>query len=342
MQCWNCGFENVPDAPACGRCASRLNLDGVSVEPPRADGLHTATHVRRVGHRLRAVANELGVVWRKVRVVVPEPLDSRALAWSFIPGLGHLKTDRRPRGRLLLSMWLIVLALAIVGAATPWAPYLLGGLVAIHSFAIVSLFAANLAYESLAMRGAFGLLVYLGLNFFAYLPVIWFCSGFLVVLRITGAPLGAAVETGDGLLCVGRWLQPAAFAIGDVVLYRIEGMQEEGLIIQPGINVDRVMGCPGDRIQYEGGTLLVNGAPPEEGARPLGRLPSFGAFDVQLGPHEYAIFTSIQARNPYAHLPRNRHWPDHVVRHLTVVARDDILERVMVRVYPLSRFGRGR
>jgi len=277
-------------------------------------------------------------IWSNLGVLIPEPLDWRALAWSFVPGLGHLKTGRPRLGRILLPGWIIMLALALIGIATPWARYALAGMIALHTLALVSLFAANLAYERLLMRAAFGLFVYVSLHFFAYEPALWLCTRFLVATSIHWTPRGSVVESGDGLLFEGPWIRPARFARGDTVLYRLERLELTGFILRAGLSVDRVVGVPGDRVQREHGMLLVNGRPPADDAGPLGRVP-LGAFDFQLGPREYAVFTTFGLRNPFAHLLPNQRVPPSMVRRLSVVAYDDIVGRVVLRLRPLSRFG---
>jgi len=338
MQCSSCTFENLPGARLCARCGSRLDLDGVTVEPPRASRHNAATAVRRTAYRLRSQCPDFAAVWAGLKRLHPEPLDGRALAWSFIPGLGHLKTGRRFWGRVLLPAWLGFFALMVLSLGTGWTQYMLVAMISVHTLAIVTLFAAGLAFEGFFMRAAFGLLVFLAFNFFLYDPCVWLCSRFLVIVPIAHSPGGDVIQAGDGLLCEGPWLRPESFARGNIVLYRIEGRAADGVLIRAGHGVNRVVGGPGDRVTRENGVLTVNGAEPEERCAPLGRPVAIGDFDVALHPHQYAVFTTVE-RRAYGLHRANPLESRAVTRHLSVVTYDDILGRVIVRLRPFSRFG---
>jgi hypothetical protein len=108
-------------------------------------------------------------------------------------------------------------------------------------------------------------------------------------------------------------------------------------VVHGGRSVDRVIGVPGDRIQRIGSRVLVNGTPPKAGEEPPGQLQLPGDFSFDLGPHEYAIITTVNVMNPYG---PNQRLPADVMRHLTVFRDDEILGRVIYRLRPFSRMGR--
>lgn len=272
-------------------------------------------------------------------VVIPEPIDGRALAWSFIPGLGHLKTGRRRWGRILLPTWLGFLALALLSIGTWWLQFMLAGLVAVHALAVVTLFAANLAFERFFMRAAFGMVVFLTFHFLVYRPCFSLCSQFLVIVPIAHSPGGTVVLDGDALLSEGPWLRPASFTRGDVVVYRLTNFSANGIFVRAGYGVNRVVGEPGDRVTHKDALLLVNGRPPQEGYGPLGRIRNLGDLDVVLAPREYAVFTTVELGGANAHRPQLWRSPT-LARHLSIVRYDDIVGRVIVRLRPLVRFGR--
>ncbi len=339
MQCVSCTCENLPGAQLCARCGSRLALGGVAIEPPRASRHNVGTALRRTAYRLRSHCPDFAKLWSALRTLNPEPLDGRALVWSFIPGLGHLKTGRRQWGRVLLSAWLGFFVLMVLSLGTAWARFMLAGMIAVHTLAVVTLFAASLAFEGLFMRAAFGLVVFLGFNFFAYEPCVSVCSRFLVVVPIAHNPGGGAVQDGDGLLCEGPWIRPASFARGDVVLYRLGALAGNDAFIEAGYGVNRVVGTPGDLVTHKGGVLTVNGERPEERYAPLGQMPEIGYLNVTLGPREYAVFTTLERRGFVP--PRSDTLASTTVtRHLSVVSYNDILGRVLLRLRPWSRFGR--
>src|SRR3990170_57308 len=112
MQCWNCGLENFPGAQNCARCSSSLLLGEIVVEPPRASSLHASTRLRRIWNRLALQLPDFRALWAQTHILIPDAVEWRAVLWSIIPGLGHLKTGRRSIGRVLLFGWLGFLFLA--------------------------------------------------------------------------------------------------------------------------------------------------------------------------------------------------------------------------------------
>ncbi len=337
MQCANCGFENLPGLAACARCMSTLCLDAFAVEPPRAGRGRLRTRGARWFHRWVGGMPDFRAWWRQLRIVIPEPLDWRALAWSFIPGLGHLKT-RRTLGQLLLPAWLLLFActLLTLGSTLSW--WFLTAMIAVHALAVTTLFASNLAYERTVVRAVFGLLLFFSLQFLVYQPSVWFCSRFVVAVPIQMARGGEVVQAGDGLLCEGAWLRPEQFARGDIVLYSIDDMYADGFIIRSGSNVDRVIGIPGDHVRRAEGVLTVNGEPVPPKMLPIGDLPALGPLDLPLGPGQYAIFTTVGRMTFFG--PARPQLPPYVARHLTVVNDDHIVGRVLYRIRPWSRIGR--
>jgi signal peptidase I len=271
------------------------------------------------------------------------------LAWSIVPGLGHLKTNRFRLGRAILIIWLILLAMTVLSIGTTWTWLLVSGMVVTHAVAVLSLFAANLAYERLIVRAAFGALLFFCLNLFVYDPARWLCTRFVSTLVISNEPDGSVARQGDGLLVAGPWLRPDSFERGDLVVCRIQGYVSSGYVIRPGYNVDRVVGVPGDRIQLKGGVLLVNGTSPPKGERPLGEVP-LGTLELVLGHDEYLVLPSFLRREALIHvgplgvaLPGpdlQRTLPAPVIRRLTLFQGEEVLGRVLLRLRPLSRFGR--
>jgi signal peptidase I len=342
MQCWNCEFENIPGAQVCARCASSLELGHVDVVPPRAARLHTVTRLTRAGNRLRSLVPGLTELWRRARIVTPEPVDWRALAWSIIPGLGHLKTGRLKLGKILLPAWLAMLLLTLATIGTSWNAYALTGAVVVHAVTILSLFAANIAYEGLLMRVLFGLAVFVGVRYLLYDSAIWLGGRFCTVICIDIAPPGTVLAADDALLCEGAWMRPAAYRRGDVVLYRIDAYQDSGFVVRSGMGVNRVVGVPGDHVKVADGVLFVNGVPPTENETPFGGALPPANLDFQLGQRSYAVFTILDRLNGFRAARRENRPPASLFRQLSVVRHDDIVGRVIVRLRPFSRFGRLR
>lgn len=339
MQCPSCHFENLPGGEACARCASPLRPSPGAIEPPRASRFRVVTQARRVRYQLRNLAPDLSAWRARLDALLPEQLHWRALAWSIIPGLGHLRTARPRLGWTLLLTWLVCLAASIVTVATGWNWLFFTAMVATHTVAILAVFAANLAFERYIWRALFGMAVFFCVQLLLYTPVTWFGTRFLLPVSFHDLAEGSRViSPRDGLLVTGAWLRPDSFERGDIVIYQVRSVSGNGYIIQPGLGIDRVVGLPHDRVQIHQGEVLVNGAP-LPAAQPLGSIPLAGGFDVRLGPHQYAVFPTL--------LRLRRGLPDDLERevflklmlHSSVVDMQEISAKVLWCVRPLTRFG---
>ena len=343
MQCWNCGFENIPGLKACARCASALSLDGIDVEPLRSSALHLTTHMERASNRVRSIfpfyARLIGWLARPFPVLAEllAYLRSwRVILWSLVPGLAQIKTRRPKSGRVLLSIWLALLLLAIGSIGTDWTWYLVSAMVLTHAVSVTMLLAEQLAFENLFIRAAFGVCLFFSLSYALYQPVTWFLSRFYQPV-VMPRPSGTILSAGDGILCQGPWRRPAHFARGDLVAYVVQPYQGHAFYVSQGIGLDRVVGTPGDHIQIHEGCLLVNGAVPVNERGPLGSVPArFPDLDIQLADGEYAIVPST-FNCSYHGAPA---WPMGLARQLTAIPYDDVIGRVVLRIHPLSRFGR--
>ncbi|RME40228.1 MAG: hypothetical protein D6788_03835 [Planctomycetota bacterium] len=349
MQCVSCGFENIPGTTLCVRCASPLRLGEIALEPPRARRWGLRTRVdrlfNRMLNRMLAPAGRMrafvSAVWARCGGIVPEAVDGRALRWSIVPGLGHLKTGRRRRGRILLLAWIGFVILSILGIGTDWGLYALSAVVAVHAVAIVTLLAANLVYERLVVRLAFGLVLFLCLRVFLYGSVLWFGGRFCTLVPMWGGTAEGAIRAGDVLVCAGPWLRPDRFQRGDIVFYEVHEALLDSAILHHGPSVDRIVAAPGDTIRWKEGALWVNGTPVAPGGVRSAITQHVKEFTRTLGTREYAVVVGYEAdpRFPLGPLRmmtagwRHRYYFLHIVRH------EDIRGKVIFRLRPLDRFG---
>ena len=340
MQCWNCGFENIPGLAACARCASALSLAAVAVEPPRASRWRVLTHLHRLAYGIPLHLPNPRNLAAVLQWLCPEELPTRALAWSIIPGLGHIRYGQRPFGKTVLIVWLILLVLALVCVATPWMEVCIWLMVAVHALVIVSLFSGNLCWERLLIRALVGLVVFFALDLGLYWPARWFCGRFLVPIPLMNVPAPGVLANGDGLLASGPWLRPATFQRGALVFYAIRessgGEHNHAAVIRAGHGVDRIVGVAGDHVQLHGRGLLVNGTPPALALGPLVPQVPPGDLDVTLREGEYAIVPSQLEAQMYGLTAI----PSDALLSLVVVPDDDVIGPVLCRIRPLSRFGR--
>jgi len=346
MQCWSCGFENIPGLRACARCASALSLEGINVEPPRSSLLHLATRMGRASNRVKSAfpycARFIDWITRpfpKLASFLMGLRPWRIVLWAFIPGLAQIKTRRLRSGWAILSIWLVLLLLTIASIGTEWTWYLVSALVLTHAVSVAALLAEHLAFEGLLIRALFGICLFFTLSYFLYQPIAWFLGRFyqpLVMPRQSGAIFSA----GDGIICQGPWRRPQHFARGDLVVYVVRSYQRAGFYVPEGLGLDRVVGAPGDHIQIQDGRVLVNGAEPQNAARPLGPVPArFADLDVQLEADQYLIVPSNFGWGHYD-IPQQQRWPWDLARQLTVIPYEDVVGRAILRVHPLLRFGR--
>ncbi|MFH1746679.1 MAG: hypothetical protein ABIG44_06495 [Planctomycetota bacterium] len=338
MQCWSCHFENLPGLEQCARCGGALSLEHVAVVPPRALRWRIANHAARIGHYLHRNLRGLAAMIRRLRFLMPEPLSGRALLWSIVPGLGHLRT-RRPRlGWILLLSWSGLLLMALLSVGTVWTPTFVSLSITVHAIAILAVLAANLAFIHLIIRLLFGILVYVILYMGLYQPTGWLCGRYLRAVPIQNILGSPVLADSDGLLVAGPWLCPEIFDYGDIVLYRIHEHNANGVIIHAGHGIDRVIGRPGDHLCVVDGELCVNGGPPV--AQPFNPVTYPPEFDIHLPEHTYLIMPSqIDMRVGLGYNNPTSIW-QLVGLDLILVTQEDIEGRVLLRIRPLARFGR--
>ena len=140
MRCFNCQFENMPGITVCGRCNSRLDLEKVEFEPPRASSIRAITHFQTCWYKVKQAFSGLRNIRIPRFIRRPEPISGKGLAWSIIPGLGHLKTQRRRTGKILLGLWLVFLLLMFLSIGTTWTTFWIMCMIAVHTYAIMTFF----------------------------------------------------------------------------------------------------------------------------------------------------------------------------------------------------------
>jgi len=249
----------------------------------------------------------------------------RPLAWSIVPGLGHIRYSNRLTGTLLLAGWAGMLALAAATLGSGAGAWFVAVAVAIHATALLLFLAPAIASLSAARRALVGLILFLGLRYVLYAPVGWLGQRFYVPFPVQGSQPGGVIRNGDGVLVEGPWIRPDRFQRGDLVLYRI----------QNGFGLDRVVGVPGDEVSVQSGVLKINGRVPAEAAMPLGGLAGIHTLQIHVNPGEYVVFPSqlsLQVLGPIN--------VDAVLAELCRVRENDVVGRAVLRTYPWSRFGR--
>lgn len=267
MKCLQCGYFNMPQALTCGKCGMDLarptlraggNL-GESLYPPRARDL---TVWERVQRRVRLPSLPVSAARPRLEVSLRPWLVMTA---ALLPGAGHLLLRDTRRGLLLLASFFAVLGSALLLMRSEVSDWLLWAALGLSLYSVWE--AAGRAFPPADGTPEAKYYRTMRLGFLSVSTVAstlasfyWLAGQWYPVYRLTTNANAPALQAGDTVI-EQRLSQPAPRR-GDVVL------------AQPAAYpiIERVVGLPGDRVDYAGGVLWVNGvqAGPE-------RLPLSGA-----------------------------------------------------------------
>jgi signal peptidase I len=217
-----------------------------------------------------------------------------------------------------------------------WATWYFSGAIATHAAAVASVFAEDLSYHNLAMRGLFGVLLFISLRQLVYVPINMLVEQCFVPFVIPERFMpGPVLMAGDGVLFEGPWLRPEQYHRGDVVLYDIPSVSGRQFYSNEGYGIDRIVGIPGDSIVVRKGRLLVNGETPPDGQGPLGSAESLPDIVLMLGDGQYAVFpTRIPLTGANADIRQQ------LIQIVSTTNLTSIHGRIRWRLKPWSRFGK--
>lgn len=338
MECPNCSFQNAPGSPCCARCRTSLQLAGVDIIPPRAARTigsrvrqRAARSQRRVGDRARQFARGFRRPWM-------DDVSLASIAWSIVPGMGHIRGNHAVVGSVLLGMWIALLLVAAGTLGRPVSWMLAFGAISVHSLAITLLLTPVLQRLPAMRRMFLGFALYGVLFLGIYLPLLRISTRCMRVLPVSGIREGLSIQNGDTLLRTSTWTRPEKFGRGDLVAFEIAPVNGSGVVVRGGIGVDRIVGTPGDHVVFADGILTINGRPCDAEHATLGKLDDVPTLDVTLGEEEYLILpTSLQW---YRHGTPLQAAVDDVARQVARVPEFRVLGRVFWRANPLGRMGR--
>ena len=333
MQCFNCGFHNMPGSRGCGRCGANFALatTAIDVQPPRA------SHWRKWFAGATAAVTRL--VARRQPPRLPERMITAldlpsAVAASFfavlsvptrlVPGLPQAVAGRRLLGVGIFAAWILLLAAGISCLFTLLGGLLLAAAVSLHAFSAAS--SAAVVVHTFPVRLVRNVGFGLAMLTICYLPAIWLANREVF-------PLGV-------------YMDRPPLAAGDVVWCRRREPPRPGEIwyVASRRPVVRVRAVAGQQITWRGGLLLVDGEPspwqPADWAFPDGTSET-------LGPGEVLVF-DVTFLPPDADAPGRRTYNYNgiglrqLLRQSGAVSRLDGPQsgRVMFRSYPWHRIGR--
>jgi signal peptidase I len=332
----------MPGVEVCGRCGSRVALKtlDVDVHPPRAGAWSKRLRrwfpsFRSVYYGARDAGQRVQTGWFGGVLQIERPnLPLGVLGRMIVPGWPQLHQRRRPLGLVFLCGWIALLLLTLLFYGSVLGSVFMGLAFSVHVSSCVTL----LHRGGVDSRGFWVnvAVVLFGLLFCVYLPAGWLGSRLASPVRIDGdyPPFSA----GDVVLYspVASWFRGPR--LGEVVVYHQRAVQYQlpppqhtAVLIREGQRVDRILAGPGDKVEWKDGQLTVNGQPSTlQPLNPRAAIPTL-TFDVPAG--HYLILPTVGPTLPQGLNVRG--W-----RELALVDAEDIIGRVLLRSYPLTRWGR--
>lgn len=337
MECPNCTFQNTPGLKACVRCRGLLDFSGVAIEPPRASEGRLSRRWRGMrrsaGHQIGGAVADAA---RAVRIPLRVGISWNDLLWSILPGMAQVRRGVRVLGWPLFVAWLGLLIGAVVIVGSPFATFLALSAISVHCLAVSLLFNSTLAGLPVVKRAGAGLLIYASIVSVIYAPAYLAFSGVARVLEVRGVRSGPVITNGDTILYTGRWIRPAAFKRGDLVVYDIDRARTGGAIITAGLGVERVLGVPGDHVRFDTTGVWVNGVEQVPELWPLGGVGRLPSLSLTAGPGEYIILPSALRWTTQGNV---QGVVAQIMDRVARVRDDHVRGRVVWRIRPWARAG---
>ena len=290
MKCIGCGYFNMPQALTCGQCGMDLARPSVraggslgqSLYPPRARDL---TFLDRVQQRIRPLAP-------------PARTTSPALALSLrpwlvmtaalLPGAGHLLLRDTRGGLRLMAVFLAMLGLALLLLHSWVSDLLLWSALGTVYFSVWE--TANRSFPPAPASPEAQYLRSLRLGFLSIGTVAgtlgslyWMAGQWYPLYHLATNVSAPGLQAGDEVV-EQRLARPLAdLRRGDIVL-----AQSNDYPI-----IERVLGLPGDQVNFAGGALWVNGRRVGPGGLPLSAAalqPVAGTFGAVVPPGQVCLW----------------------------------------------------
>ncbi len=304
----------MPSITDCVRCQSPLDLSGVDIVPPRSKDRGKGKSSAGAGS-------------------VAATLKARKFGFFgvVVPGLGLYRDGSNAIGRALFLCWVVALLMAIFYMGTSLATFLVVAAIAVHSTSVMTYYAYRLLTVSIGKRLVLGIVLFLFLRFIVYGGVVSASRHAVVPLELKNFSANAAdvtiIKEGDVVLYPGSRLRPESFELGNIVVYRVAG----------GFGTDRIIGLPGELMEFKDGELFIDGVPAEESRLPVGKLSKKINFRVRLSADEYGIFPSLL--KVWITFYNNDEVLNTNLTQWVKVREKDVLGPVLWRVRPIKRFG---
>jgi signal peptidase I len=287
-----------------------------------------------MGRRVRDASSSLRVSLTAPRI---QDVTWADLAWTVVPGLGHIRRRERTIGWVLLGSWafLLLLAMSTLGLTRSW--LLAYGAISVHSLAFSLLLAPTLNTMTLPRRLVIGIALYAALVGAVYYPSLQGVNRVMRMLPVQGLRDGGEIINGDVLLYTGRWTRPAEWRRGDIVVFEIEAQQMQNAIVRAGFGVERIIGLPGDHVVTRKGVVLVNDEPLSEDRLPIRGSAGLPELDIVARRGEFVVLpTSLRWT---AQGQQAQEFARDMMKRAARVDESNLLGRVLWRARPWSRAG---
>ena len=241
-------------------------------------------------------------------------------------------------GQIVLGIWIAMIlgVVAYAGSSASWLWYVVA--VGFHCFIVTLLMSRLLQRLPIARRLATGLLIYAALNCLLYLPANWVVHRFIVPVQLNGLRRIELLNNGDTVLHSGPWAHPEAWNCGDLVFYRIHGLNMNNVIIGDGYGVDRIVARGDDLVEVKDGKLLINGQGVTGNRMPVNGLVGIpNGWKIQVPPRHYLVFPSTLRLGGQG--ANYEHYVAQALHRIAVLGEGDVMGRVWWRLRPWKQFG---
>ncbi len=225
--------------------------------PPRA---RWRKPISQLAGRIRVSLNRWGIRWPTAREI------SNTCVQLAIPGLAFYFTGQRLLAQCAVVLWVLGLVTFLVWLGSFAADLAFLMMISIHAMSLSHLVVPIMKPVRLWWRFVLGVVLFFGLAALVYEPAQhWFYANLALPLR-----------TPEGVVIINPTRNGLQLGRSELVAFRVEPVQSQGLLVRGGYALGRVLALAGDRVRFEPDKLVVNGTV----QRRLATMPDTGELKV--------------------------------------------------------------
>ncbi len=304
MLCRKCGIHNPESNKVCFHCKSPLiALEDLKIDT-HLDEDHAQFHaIKNTTLRFQLIRDTLV---RSIQFLNHQYQFLKRpwlAAWfSVIPGMGQIYNGQifKAIPFLISFITLVTLFIAFIKQdISNWFMYATCGVIIIAFMDAFSTAVIKNQRSSVSKRQYFSLFFYgLFLMGFTLLMLQWYSHGLFQLININNDSLSPYFENGDRI-CVNRctyWFHTPQR--GDIVFYQphsfsAEDSQGNLFIIGQDNFIERIIGLPGETVEFHDGNISINGNPLPQKNYPLVTTSMPGFLKIKLPSDSYFILQSV-------------------------------------------------